>query len=152
MDVGTWQVGKPTGGPGTAYDGTNCAATGLAGSYNANVDSRLISPFFVVPTADQNPRLRFWHWFTTQLTYDYGEVQIRTNGGSWVTISPAYSGYSGGWTQPSIDLSAYAGQAVQLAFYFHSDGGGQAGGWFVDDVTVVTGAIMTLTPNVPWNF
>jgi hypothetical protein len=56
---GTWEVGSPTSGPGAAYNGQNCAATRLNGNYAEPVDSRIISPSIVVPTASQNPRLRF---------------------------------------------------------------------------------------------
>ena len=57
-------------------------------------------------------------------------------------------------TEPSVDLSAYTGQSVRIAFYYQSgDNYYSSGpGWFVDDVTLVTGAPVTLTPNVPMGF
>ena len=107
-------------------------------------------------------RLRWWQWFrfgsdTSQGT-DGGDFQISTNdGASWQTLA-SYGGgtfgASGGWSQPSIDLSGYGGQSVQVAFHFHSqrdDNGGEPG-WFVDNVTLVTGPITTLTPNVTVDF
>ena len=60
---GTWEVGVPTTGPVAAYSGQNCVATKLTGNYSKNVDSRFISPPFTVPDSNENPRLRFWHWF-----------------------------------------------------------------------------------------
>src|SRR5207249_310635 len=71
----------------------------------------------------------------------------------------------GVWARPLFDLSSYAGQTVQLAFYFHSDdyrdvfGYGACGspdvaaGWYLDEVTVVTGPIVPpIVANVPEGF
>ena len=94
-----WQVGQPTkaGGPAVnafgsqAHGGTNCAATVLGGNYPAELDTRLVSPAFVVPPLGQNPRLRFWHWFRTWSTSDKGWVEIKPVGTNiWTTISPDY--------------------------------------------------------------
>ncbi len=142
---------------GKAFDGTNRAGTGLTNNTPANQSSRLINPVFVVPVATQNPRLRWWQWF--QFGYDYqgtneGRLQLSTNNGtSWQTLA-TYIGTSTDWSEPSVNLSAYAGQSVQAAFLFTSgdhDNGGSPG-WFVDDMIFVTGAITTLTGDVPDGF
>jgi hypothetical protein len=148
-DRGTWQVGVPTVGPPVnslgshAFSGTNCAATVLGGNYAASVDSRLISPAFTVPAANQSPRLRFWQWYSTEDGVDDGIVEIKAVGSNtWTTISPTAMGTSGGafWTRTSLDLSSFAGKTVQIAFHFYSNGPGVQGlGWYVDDVAMVTG-------------
>src|SRR6266536_1119169 len=51
ISSGTWEIGLPTSGPGSAHEGTNVAATVLAGEYATGVDSRLVSRAFVVPPA-----------------------------------------------------------------------------------------------------
>ncbi len=142
-ELGTWQVGVPTSGPGSAYSGQNCAATVLDGNYPPFADSRLRSPSFVVPDASQNPRLRFWHWYDI-FEGDGGSVEISTdNGTTWQTVSPTYNlRYSGGWTYTSIDLSAYAGLSVQIAFRFTSNGSSELSGWYIDEVAVITGPIV----------
>jgi hypothetical protein len=62
---GVWQIGTPTFGPAAAHSLSNCAATGLSGNYPGYANSRLIRvSSFTVPGADQNPRLRFWHWYS----------------------------------------------------------------------------------------
>jgi hypothetical protein len=141
VDAGTWQVGKPTSGPGAAYVGANCAATVLAGNYAAAVDSRLISPSFIVPAANQNPRLRFWHWYSFAAG-DSGVVEVKPVGSStWISVSPMYYVGSGGvWARPEVDLGQFAGQTLQVAFHFISDSSYSDLGWYVDDVAVVTGA------------
>jgi hypothetical protein len=153
VDFGTWQVGVPTSGPGSAYDGTNCAASVLGGNYASYVDSSLISPAFTVPASNSYPRLRFWQWFSFAGSANgdggsYGYVEIKAGTNAWQAL-PLYPGAplsatyhsssSGVWSRPSIDLTPFAGQTVQLAFTFHS-AAATALGWYVDDVAVVTGA------------
>lgn len=46
----------------------------------------------------------------------------------------AFSGNSGGWRQVEMDLSAYAGQTVELYIAYASDWGTQNLGIFVDDI------------------
>lgn len=62
-ESGVWQIGVP-GVPGVAHSSTGVAATILAGNYTDYAGSRLISPPFVIPAADDpGIRLRFWHWW-----------------------------------------------------------------------------------------
>ena len=58
-ESGVWEVGIPTSGPGSGHSGSNVLATVLGGNYPRYADSRAISPVFMVPSLDQNPRLRF---------------------------------------------------------------------------------------------
>lgn len=48
----------------------------------------------------------------------------------------AFSGNSGGWRQVTMDLSAYAGQTVELYISYVSDWGTQNLGVFIDDITL----------------
>jgi bacillopeptidase F (M6 metalloprotease family) len=142
VERGVWEVGKPTSGPGAAHSGTNCLATILGGNYPQFTDSRAISPALVVPAAAEHPRLRFWHWFSMWPNSDKGFVEVQEVGTStWVKISADYTNSSGAWTYPLLDLSAYAGKTIQIAFHFQDDGGNGsiAAGWYIDEVTLVTG-------------
>ena len=144
---GTWEVGTPSGGPGSAYGGENCAATVLKTNYSDGVSSMLTSPLFSVPSASENPRLRFWHWYSFGYN-DYGKVQVKVQGTSdWIDVSTSYTNTGSNiWTHPFIDLSDYAGQSVQIAFYFKSQSGGESLGWYIDDVEIVTGPIVFNNP------
>jgi regulation of enolase protein 1 (concanavalin A-like superfamily) len=148
-EQGTWQVGSPkkSDGPPTnsvgarVHSGTNCAVTLLNADYPASMDSRFISPPFAVPAVNQYPRLRFWQWYnfgSSGWGSDYGVVEIRVGTNAWQALSPQYTSYSSGWTEPALDLSAYSGQTVQLAFHA-VDGNSTAAGWYVDDISVITG-------------
>ncbi len=140
-DAGTWEAGEPVSGPSSAYEGTNCAATVLDGNYTTSVSSRFIMhTSIIIPEALEYPRLRFQQWYSFAY-HDYGKVQIKVDGTSdWFDISCQYNNTGGEvWTYPSIDLSDYAGQSVQIAFYFYSETVNNSTGWYIDDVEVVTG-------------
>ncbi len=147
-DNGVWAIGSPTTGPGAAYDGTQCAyTTGPGGDYLPNVSSRLISPPINLPTitsGKQQITLTFWQWFLWGSGFfgaSTGDVQVSTWNGTawtaWATVSnPPYSGSSGGiWDQASVDLSAYAGQIIQIGFQ-HNGNQYTGPGWYIDDVEV----------------
>jgi hypothetical protein len=144
IESGVWQFGTPTGGPGSAYAGTNVAGTVLSGAgYPETGSSRLISPSFVVPAAGNNPRLRFWHWFSFG-GGDGGTVQLRIGTNAWQNLTAQYTGSTDGrWSQAWIDLTAYAGQTVQIGFLWQATdccGGYDGGpGWYIDEVRVETG-------------
>ena len=147
VERGAWEVGSPTSGPGACYAGSQCAATILGGDHPERQSSRLVSGSFPVPPAEEQPRLRFWHWFRFSTEYslnDHGVVEIRPVGGEWVELSPRYTSSSGAWTRPSLDLALYAGQEVQIAFRLTSVDDAflqpdRSSGWYVDEVAVVAG-------------
>lgn len=140
VEGGTWEIGVPTSGPGAAYSGDGCAGTVLAGSYADNVSTRLLGPWIQLPAEEDAPCLRFWHWFSTPGSGDYGRVQIRVDAGAWIDVSENFYFECGDWTRVKLDLSDYSGMTVQVAFYFHSDVGyGRGAGWYIDDVMVESG-------------
>ena len=49
---------------------------------------------------------------------------------------PGWAGNSGGWIDATFDLSAYAGQDVQIRFAFGSDPAVFESGWWIDNVVV----------------
>ena len=151
-DNGVWEVGGlPTAGPMACHSGTQCAATVLNGDY-PDINSDLVSPSITLPTimADEELQLRFWHWFSFALrtcsTYgcdhDYGRVYIQeeTAPGVWsaATQLAQYVGTPADiWTQPMVDLSAYAGKKVRILFgLVNGHGAPVSSGWYIDDVTV----------------
>ena len=154
---GVWQIGEPSSGPGSAYSGTNIAGTVLGADYPYGTDSSLISPTMDLPSIAEGEEivLRFAQWFNYDGA-DVRKVRIRTwNGASWsgwTDLTSNTYGYSKIWSLRDVDLSAYAGQRVRIAFY-HEDNHEHSGyydehyedpGWFVDDVEVLVRAIPML--------
>ena len=147
VDKGSWEFGQPDTWPEQVISGSNCAGTVLAGNYSPDVDSRLISPEFQLPVVGDNPRLRFWHWFSS-FPGDSGTVEISVAGGTWQAISEVFSGNGVIWSRPWVDLRPFAGQPVRLAFHFQANSDADvARGWYLDDVVVETGSISLETFN-----
>ncbi len=145
-----WQVGTPvTFGPliDDVAIGSNGAATVLAADYPSNANTGLITPAFDLSGA-VDARLVFLHLFDIETAFDFGFVQVSTNGqaGPFVTIDPE-GGYPGGvgytgtiprYETAVFDLGAFVGQPdVAVRFLFQSDGVVEQQGWFIDQIRVV---------------
>ena len=101
-----------------------------------NTDASAVTPV-TVPTAD--PTLRFLAKYGAEFGFDYGYVQVSTDGGATYTtipgdktvdapLGPGLNGTTTGFEPHTYDLSAYAGQTVLVGFRYVSDGGVNEGG------------------------
>lgn len=129
-------------------------------------DQRLASPAISLPAGQNPVVLRFWHAPYMESAgsgacYDGGLLEISTNGGTtWTPLAgsayltggysgPIISGYENplaglpGWCSTSeaylntlADLSAFAGQSVQLRLRLGSDTSVGRPGWDLDDLMV----------------
>lgn len=120
----------------------------------SNFDRAIITPV-TVPAED--PTLTFDTQFVTEVGWDFGFVQVSTDGGETFTSLandlttietdpgaipavqanvPGFTGDSGGWVTTSFDLADYAGQEILLSFRYLTDSGVDEAGWWVDNVTV----------------
>ena len=144
-DRGVWQIGTPSSGPASCYSGGQCAGTRLDGDYPANTDSRLISAPVQLGTVSgiEEIRLRYWQWFS-YAGGDSGNVQVSVfdpvdGWSAWESTGGSVLTGSGGWSRKDVDLTAYAGQKVRIAFFHSADASfGQSSGWFIDDIQVIT--------------
>ncbi len=96
--------------------------------------------------------LEFKTWYDIEKDWDYGYVQISTNGGStWTNLPTSFTtntnpygpnlgngitGASGGWVDGQVDLSAYAGQTVRIRFAYLADFYTYGLGWMLDNIVV----------------
>jgi hypothetical protein len=130
-------------------------------SGTANNLDRAIVRSVMVPAG--SPTLTFESLWNLELGWDFGFVQVSTNGGAtYQSISctdttsahdpgaippivanlPGFTGYPGGWRNETCSLSAYAGQTILLSFRLMTDPAVQGDspavppGWWVDDVAV----------------
>ncbi len=100
--------------------------------------------------------LKYWTWYDIESDWDYGYVEISTNGGqSWTILAtphsntanhsgsaygPGYTGTSGGgepiWLEENIDISDYTGQEVLIRFEYVTDDAVNRPGWTLDDISI----------------
>ncbi|MGA1790259.1 MAG: peptidase M6 [bacterium] len=119
-------------------------------------------------TGSTDSVLTFDTWYDIEFAYDYGFVQVSTDGGlTWTSLSnphttnviapdahpnvvanlPGFTGTSGGglspvWVGESFDLSAYDDQVILLAFRYVTDWAGVWPGWYMDNIAV-NGSILS---------
>jgi immune inhibitor InhA-like protein len=114
-------------------------------SGNANNTDASAVTQVTVPTAD--PTLTFLAKYGAEFGFDYGYVQVSTDGGATyktipgdktidAPLGPGLNGTTAGFEPHSYDLSAYAGQSILVAIRYVSDGGVNEGGLLVDDIKV----------------
>ncbi len=100
--------------------------------------------------------LEYQTWFAIEEGYDYGYVEISTDGGeSWTILETAlgtdddpegqnlgwgYTNISGEkkvlWVPEAIDLTPYVGGEVLIRFEYVTDPGLTRSGWLIDDVAI----------------
>lgn len=99
-------------------------------------DAWLVTPRFSVPVGGA---LTFWQAANFADYYEYHGVWVTTGADPDPAISTYTEVYSGevdtAWVQEAIDLSAYAGQEIYLAFRYQGDFSDE---WYIDDVTFPT--------------
>ena len=131
-----WEWGEPTSGPGHADSGTQVWATALDGNYLNGVDAQLVSPAYGTSVGDPLV-LKFASWFDTPTCCDRGYIEIsQDDGKSWTTLEEL-SGFDGGYTQLSYDLSAFAGNQIRIRFRFVSNSTTTRPGWYIDDFALL---------------
>jgi len=165
--TGSWSWGDPNysgnfNGPTDAHSGIKCWGTNLTGDYPNSTNSRLTSPFILLP---ENSKiiLSFYQWFSSEEYYDGGNVKVSTDGTNWAMIFPifpekydtiiantnpaipyqkGFSGKSRGrWEKISFDISEYAGNNIYIRFLFGSDMNNRMPGWYIDDIKISSHSI-----------
>jgi len=149
FEVGGWSTAQVSGTAGawslvttssypsiTAHGGTHWADFNSYTSSSGSQTRLYRSTGFAVSSSFTTVTLKFWMYHDTGYsTYaDKVQAQVSTNGTTWTNVGTAVARYgTAGWTQVSIDISAYKGQTVYLGFVGISAYGNDE---YLDDVTV----------------
>ncbi len=82
--------------------------------------------------------LQFYDAYWIEQGFDYGYVDVSTDGGAtWTTVA-AFTGIMNYWNLENVDLSPFCGNSyVQIRFRLVSDAAYNEDGWFVDDVKII---------------
>jgi hypothetical protein len=158
-----WEHGATTyvpGAPGTVW------GTVLEADYVTDAGEALVSPMFTVD--DDAFLMEVVHYYEIENLWDGGNVTV--NGqviqpmagypgvvsipGDWyawcVDYEEAFTGASGAWVTSCFDLSAFAGQSIQVAFEFGSDDTFTDAGWYLASVKIGSN-VVTPTESGSWS-
>jgi hypothetical protein len=118
-----------------------------------------------------NPKLTLTTKWGLESLWDFGFVQVSTDGGgTWTSLAnayttsdhdpsarptivanlPGFTDYNPGypvWTTMDFDLTAYAGKTVKIGFHYMTDDLTTYDGWWVKDA-MVSGTALSLAPFV----
>ena len=145
---GEWELGTPTYGPAEAYSGDSCWGTDLNDTYEDSTDQWLMSPALDLSGVTSPTSLSFYRWYAIEDIFDFGYVEISTNGtaGPWSQLA-RYYGYEETWTYEKIDISTYTGSSdLIIRFRLKSDHTGNYAGMYIDDVVVAWGGWLSVEP------
>lgn len=136
-------------------DPLNPGNTVLWGNEGDEADNALI--FEADLTGITSAHLEFDNYIQIEEQWDFGVVQISTDGGmTWTSLSnentrsdlvaegypkilqnlPGFTGYYDSWQRENFDLSAYAGQKVLVSFRYLTDWGYNDPGWYIDNIAI----------------
>lgn len=118
-----------------------------------DLDNRLI--YEVALPEAQEITFSFKTNYKIELDYDYGLVLVNGQpiAGNITTeedpneigFGIGFTGTSGDWVDANFDLSDYAGQTVEIAVQYLTDGGLAKQGMFVDDLQVIADDVVILS-------
>jgi len=109
------------------------------GDYANNVNSALTSPV-VDLSGRSGVELAFRHLYDLEAGWDYGRVEVSTNGGSSWTETVRYDGTANAsWSAVTLPLAALDGAAqARVRFRITTDTSIQKDGWHLDDIELRT--------------
>jgi hypothetical protein len=144
--------------PGWKLTTTAPAVPGFSGNvwYSGASDERDVSIIGTVDlTSPTEATLTFDTYYAIEEQWDFGFVQVSTDGGAtWTSLANDYTrsdivaggypaieanlpGFTGtGYGNMAFDLSAYCGKSVLLAFRYMTDWGYTDPGWYVDNIAI----------------
>jgi len=130
---GNWLADAPWGLITSDYHSSTRSWTDSPVGYYANdADVSLATSFSGDLTAAVAPVLRFWHHYDMEPGYDFGRVEVSTNGGvDWVEVAA----YSGTETEPA--LLSKRGIPKEVAVESQSSGGERVGlydSWVMEQI------------------
>ncbi len=140
----SWEWGSPEFGPETAVSGEKVMGTHLRGQYEMGADMTLVMPPVL---AEKGMLLRFNQWYSlTRFGGDTGIVYASTDGKTWDQLYENTK-ENKNWHEVGIDLSAYAGKKIHIAYNLES-GDNRSDGWYIDDVRLVNTGTQSANANI----
>jgi len=131
-----WTAGTPWATTDTASQSATHAWTDSPGGYYAHdTNAALTMTTAIDLSAATSPQLVFWHKHALEGGFDFGFVEISTDGSTWTQLA-SYTGIAA-WKREQIAIpDAFKTSTVKIRFRLLTDKSIVMDGWFIDDVTV----------------
>lgn len=134
----------------TAHSGTGMAVSVSYYSGAVHANAWLISPKFVLPTTNDSIKLSWWFRVDGGYPEDKYEVRISTTTNDTASFTTQLfsilpDSTHDSWTQQVVDLTAYAGQSVYVAFHHYDSY--DADLLLLDDIELFQGAYVPPAPD-----
>lgn len=105
--------------------------------------------------------VKFKTWYDIEIDYDYAYLVIETNEGktyiegnlttndnpNGANHGNGITGHSNGWVDAEFDLTAFAGQNIQLGLLYQTDVAAVNAGMYIDDISIETNNGVILQAN-----
>ncbi|MDJ0840472.1 MAG: VWA domain-containing protein [Acidobacteriota bacterium] len=139
-----WSAGTPWALTDTAAaSGSYSWTDSPNGNYDNSVEAILAITDAIDLTGLSNPTLSFQTIYFLENGWDYGLVEVSTNGGlSWQNLT-FLTGTQSTWTELQFNLSNFAGLNILLRFRLITDGSFTYDGWYIDDVLVAADEVQS---------
>jgi hypothetical protein len=132
-----WLTDSPWGLTTSSYASpTHSWTDSPAGNYSNNVNTSLTLSGAINLSPGSNAVLKFRTRYTLETGYDYGRIEVSSNGGPWTQIA-SVNGSQSDWTQVSYSLNQFTGQSIRIRFRLTTDSSVIYDGWYLDDVEVI---------------
>jgi hypothetical protein len=144
---GNWHFKSFSRSSSRSYSGSYSFWSGYQNCYNATMTS--VTPIKV----ESGTQLSFRLWYQIETNYDFGFVEVSTNGYNW-DILDTYTGSNTSWSLKTYNLASYAGEYLQVRFRFETDIGSTTYGMYIDDIYPVDvfDNVVTLSDNITENY
>jgi hypothetical protein len=144
--LASWNSNGYTLSTARAHSATKSFYSGTGNGLFQTLDTKF--PYYV----NTNDTLKFWIWYNTEQDWDYGYVEVSTDGVTFIPIAGnlttndnpfgpnrgnGITGASSGFVQGRFSLGAYAGQDIFVRFSYVTDGATFNEGIYVDDISPV---------------
>ncbi|MEM4160641.1 MAG: M14 family zinc carboxypeptidase, partial [Thermoplasmata archaeon] len=139
-----WTLQSPWGLTTTAHTGSYALTDSPSGNYQNNTNiSATYNSFILIPANAEIATLSFWHKYDLENNYDFGYVEVSTDGSTWQQLARYTGNNSSAWIPVTIDLAPFKGQNIKLRFRLYTDYSIVKDGWYIDDISVV---VVTMDP------
>ena len=142
-----WSIFNCAGLTGVdAHGGSYVASSWSWSTVAMHANAWLISPKFILPNTTDSLTFAWWEYTSTSYPDHYSVALSTTTNGTaaFTTVVYPYSVAAGNWTMKTVNLSAYAGQSVYLAFH-HVDYNENY--LLIDDISLFQGAYVPPAPD-----